>query len=123
MPSLSACFLYWRQAGFVCSQISFRFLVKEKLEKERDRIRLPILEKKNRELLQELQAALQADENYQKASEDQTEAINEVLSSAAETLPEGYAVTRIDPDEGLYEAEYDPERAGQLIGDSGGGGT
>ena len=56
--------------------------------------------------------------DYQNANTNQVEAINEVIASAAEVLPEGYAVTKIDPESGFYEAEYNPEMAGRRIGES-----
>jgi len=86
-----------------------------KLEKEKDRIRGPILERKQKEFSEEFQNALENDSAFQKTSEKQKKAINEIIESSANKLPEGYAITRIDPDNGSFEAEYDPERANQLI--------
>ena len=88
-----------------------------KLEKERNRVREPIVLRKKQELQSELEKAFSEDDLYQEASKKQQESINEALKIAFKKLPEGYAVIKIDPEQGILQAEYNPPMAGKLIGE------
>ncbi|MBD3261340.1 MAG: hypothetical protein GF334_06580 [Candidatus Altiarchaeales archaeon] len=88
-----------------------------KVDVERNRIRAPILAKKQQEALAETEDALKSDSLFQEASRKQVEAVNELIEASWEVIPEGYAVSKIDPEEGFFEAVYDPERANELLED------
>lgn len=86
-----------------------------KVETRREKIKLPLVEAKNRELQEELRTALEEDEEYQKARKAQTEAINEAMRMLYKSLPEGYTISKIDTEEGLCETHFDPDSAGKLL--------
>lgn len=99
-------------------------------EMARNAVRKPIKEKyqaalnaqidKIRQTLQkscdeEVEKALADDEGYKKAAGEEAAFINDILSDLAPGLPRGYAVTRLEPENGRVIAEYEPDQVGRKL--------
>lgn len=77
-----------------------------KAQQARDRVRLPILERKRQEMAQELNQALREDNEFQKASAKQQEAVDEIKEACEDDIPPGYELIRIDPEDGIALYRY-----------------
>lgn len=64
---------------------------------------------------QELQKALKENEAILKATSERTKYINGVLDEIEPNLPEGYAVIMLSYEQGVAQAQYNPQQRGKRL--------
>jgi hypothetical protein len=82
-----------------------------------------LFDREDKRLLADLQPKVDAlvsrtkrnDQKWKKAQKRRLDTINAFIRSHTDSLPDGYAITRINAAEGTYTASYSPEERGREV--------
>jgi len=90
-------------------------LLDKKLEEAQKAITAPLQALYEQELAKRVSAALKQDPATQEAFNARVDCINEVMDKVTPSLPEGYAVSLISPENAVVTAEFNPEQVDQRL--------
>lgn len=90
-------------------------LMNKNFEKAKAAIVTPLKTQFQAELVKRINEAMDQDPAVQKAKQERTECVNEVLASISGDLKPGYAVSTISPEDATITAVFNPEQAGQKV--------